>query len=195
MTSRDLVVVHDELDLDPGRVQLKFGGGLAGHNGLRSIAPTMGTQEFARLRIGIGKPPTKEQGADYVLRRPRANTASRWRLDVARAADAIETVLEYGLRRGPAARQRIVSEVADYAASSSVVAPSVRASLHAGSFVAVELRHATRSRGAGPRDDLLLAVTATSSDAEHVRRRAAGVARTRARSRSGPGGTLTPSSE
>ncbi|MHB8379925.1 MAG: aminoacyl-tRNA hydrolase [Acidimicrobiales bacterium] len=90
-----LVVVHDELDLEPGRLQLKFGGGLAGHNGLRSIAQTLGTQDFARLRVGIGKPPTKDQGADYVLRRPSGEGREAMGADVARAADAIETLLDY----------------------------------------------------------------------------------------------------
>lgn len=90
-----LVIVHDELDLEPGRVQLKFGGGLAGHNGLRSIAQTLGTQDFARLRVGIGKPPTKERGADYVLRRPSANGREALGADVALAADAIETILDF----------------------------------------------------------------------------------------------------
>lgn len=91
----DLVVVHDELDLEPGRVQIKFGGGLAGHNGLRSIAQTLGTQEFARVRVGIGKPPTKEQGANYVLRRPTGQLRESIRRDVALAADAIEALLDY----------------------------------------------------------------------------------------------------
>jgi PTH1 family peptidyl-tRNA hydrolase len=90
-----LVVVHDELDLEPGRLQLKFGGGLAGHNGLRSIAQTLSTQDFARLRVGIGKPPAKEQGADYVLRRPTGKSREAAQADVARAADAIETLLDY----------------------------------------------------------------------------------------------------
>lgn len=92
----ELVVVHDELDLEPGRLQLRLGGGLAGHNGLRSIASTVGTQDFSRLRIGIGKPPSKEQGADYVLRRPTGKQREAREADVARAADAIETLLEYG---------------------------------------------------------------------------------------------------
>jgi PTH1 family peptidyl-tRNA hydrolase len=91
----NLLVVHDELDLEPGRLQLRLGGGLAGHNGLRSIAQTLGTQEFARLRIGIGKPRSKEQGADYVLRRPTGAQREAIAGDVVRAADAIETVLEY----------------------------------------------------------------------------------------------------
>lgn len=90
-----LVIAHDELDLEPGRLQLKQGGGLAGHNGLRSIAQTLGTQDFARLRIGIGKPRTKEQGADYVLQRPTGARKSALALDVAAAADALEMLLDY----------------------------------------------------------------------------------------------------
>jgi PTH1 family peptidyl-tRNA hydrolase len=91
-----LVVVHDELDLEPGRLQLRVGGGLAGHNGLRSVAQVLGTREFARLRIGIGKPPSKEQGADYVLRRPSGARRKARDEDVARAADALETLLDVG---------------------------------------------------------------------------------------------------
>jgi len=92
-----LVVVHDELDLEPGRLQLKVGGGLAGHNGLRSIAATLGSTDFVRLRVGIGKPPSKEQGADYVLRRPSGARRAAQDDAVARAADAIETLLEVDL--------------------------------------------------------------------------------------------------
>jgi PTH1 family peptidyl-tRNA hydrolase len=90
-----LVVAHDELDLEPGRLQVKFGGGLAGHNGLRSIAKTLGTNDFSRLRIGIGKPPTKEQGADYVLQRPSGARKLAMAEFVTAAADAIETLLDY----------------------------------------------------------------------------------------------------
>ena len=90
-----LIIAHDELDLEPGRLQLKQGGGLAGHNGLRSIAQTLATQDFARLRIGIGKPPSKEQGADYVLRRPTGAKKMQLAQDVASAADAIEVLLDY----------------------------------------------------------------------------------------------------
>jgi PTH1 family peptidyl-tRNA hydrolase len=100
----ELVVVHDELDLEPGRLQLRLGGGLAGHNGLRSIAKSLNSQEFARLRIGIGKPPTKEQGADYVLRRSTGKHREAMEADVARAADAIETLLAYDFEE---AQQRI----------------------------------------------------------------------------------------
>jgi PTH1 family peptidyl-tRNA hydrolase len=90
-----LVIAHDELDLEPGRLQLKFGGGLAGHNGLRSIAKTLGTNDFSRLRIGIGKPPTKEQGADYVLQRPTGARKLAMAEFVEAAADALEILLDY----------------------------------------------------------------------------------------------------
>lgn len=90
-----LVIAHDELDLEPGRLQFKQGGGLAGHNGLRSIAQSLGTNEFARLRIGIGKPARKEQGADYVLQRPTGARKEALAVDVADAADAIELLLDY----------------------------------------------------------------------------------------------------
>lgn len=89
-----LVIVHDDLDLEPGRLQFKQGGGLAGHNGLRSIAQTLGTHEFARLRIGIGRPPSKERGADYVLQRPTGARKVALAAAVAAAADAIEVLLD-----------------------------------------------------------------------------------------------------
>lgn len=90
-----LVIAHDELDLEPGRLQFKFGGGLAGHNGLRAIAQTLGTHDFSRLRIGIGKPPSKEQGADYVLQRPTGARKLAAAEFVAAAADALEILLDY----------------------------------------------------------------------------------------------------
>jgi len=92
-----LVVVHDELDLPVGRIKVKFGGGLAGNRGLASIKAHLGTDEFARVRIGVGKPPGRQQGADHVLRRP--GKAERTELDVAieEAADAVETLLADGI--------------------------------------------------------------------------------------------------
>ena len=89
-----LVVVHDDLDLEPGRLQLRVGGGLAGHNGLRSLVKVLGTQDFARLRVGIGRPATKEQVTNYVLKRPVGAAKASLAEDVARAADALEVVLE-----------------------------------------------------------------------------------------------------
>jgi peptidyl-tRNA hydrolase, PTH1 family len=93
----DLVVVHDELDLPVGRIKLKVGGGLAGNNGLRSIVSHLKTQDFARVRIGIGKPPGRQQGADHVLRRP--GKAERAELDIAvvEAADAVEAIIAEGM--------------------------------------------------------------------------------------------------
>jgi PTH1 family peptidyl-tRNA hydrolase len=98
-----LIVVHDDVDLEPGRLQARAGGGLAGHNGLRSLAQALGTQEFLRLRIGVGRPGRGDPRsvADYVL--------SPFELQddvgtlVARAADAVETVAREGVE---AAQQR-----------------------------------------------------------------------------------------
>lgn len=91
-----LVVAHDDLDLEPGRLQLRFGGGLAGHNGLRSITQVLGTQDFARLRIGIGRPLHKEQVTDYVLKRPTGTRKSDLAADVVAAADALEILVDTG---------------------------------------------------------------------------------------------------
>jgi peptidyl-tRNA hydrolase, PTH1 family len=91
-----LVVVHDELDLPPGRIRVKVGGGLAGHNGLKSIKAHLHSDAFVRVRIGVGKPPGRQSGADFVLRPP--GRAERAELDVAveEAADAVETILAEG---------------------------------------------------------------------------------------------------
>ena len=88
-----LVVVHDELDLPVGRIQVKAGGGLAGHNGLKSIKAHLHSDAFTRVRIGIGKPPGKQQGVDHVLKPP--GKAERTELAIAEelAADAVETIL------------------------------------------------------------------------------------------------------
>jgi peptidyl-tRNA hydrolase, PTH1 family len=93
----ELLVVHDDVDLAPGRLQARLGGGLAGHNGLRSIASSLGTQDFLRLRIGVGRP---ERGdprpvADYVLSEfaPEIDVEAL----VARSADAIESLARDGL--------------------------------------------------------------------------------------------------
>ena len=92
-----LVVVHDEMDLPVGRVQVKAGGGLAGHNGLKSIKSHLHSDAFTRIRIGIGKPPGRQQGVDHVL--SRLQGAPRTELDVAveLAADAVEVILAAGV--------------------------------------------------------------------------------------------------
>jgi PTH1 family peptidyl-tRNA hydrolase len=92
-----LLVVHDEIDFDPGRLQARLGGGLAGHNGLRSIAAHLGTPEFLRLRVGVGRPGRgdRRDPADYVLSNfePADDAESL----VARGANAVETIVREGL--------------------------------------------------------------------------------------------------
>ena len=93
-----LVVVHDELDLPLGTVRVKAGGGLAGHNGLRSIKSHIHSDGFTRIRIGIGKPPGgKEQGADHVLRAPSKKDRDALDVSIEVAADAVEFLLEHGV--------------------------------------------------------------------------------------------------
>lgn len=91
-----IVVVHDELDLPPGVVRVKVGGGLAGHNGLRSITQHLKSQEFVRVRIGVGKPPSKERGGEHVLSKVPASERSLLDEAVVRAADATELILKHG---------------------------------------------------------------------------------------------------
>lgn len=91
-----LVVVHDELDLPVGQFKLKLGGGLAGNNGLRSIKEHLKTDQFARIRIGIGRPPSAQRGADYVLRAPSKAEREELNIVLEEAADAVEMMLEQG---------------------------------------------------------------------------------------------------
>jgi PTH1 family peptidyl-tRNA hydrolase len=92
-----LLVVHDDVDLEEGRLQARLGGGLAGHNGLRSIAQTLGSQDFLRLRVGVGRPGRGDRRsvADYVLADfdPTVDVSEL----VGRAADAVETMARDGL--------------------------------------------------------------------------------------------------
>jgi PTH1 family peptidyl-tRNA hydrolase len=92
-----LLVVHDDVDLAPGRLQARLGGGLAGHNGLRSIASSLGTQDFLRLRIGVGRPERGDRRpvADYVLSgfEPEVDVEAL----VARSGDAVESLARDGL--------------------------------------------------------------------------------------------------
>ena len=92
-----LVIVHDELDLEVGRMKLKLGGGLAGNNGLKSIKQHLHTDDFARVRIGIGKPNHKTQGADHVLKRPGKGDRGELDVIVQEAADAVELILTDGI--------------------------------------------------------------------------------------------------
>jgi PTH1 family peptidyl-tRNA hydrolase len=92
-----IVIVHDELDLPPGTVRLKAGGGLAGHNGLRSIESHLHSREFLRVRVGIGKPPIAAQGAVHVLKRPPRAVREALREAVETAADSVERIAANGL--------------------------------------------------------------------------------------------------
>jgi len=92
-----LIVVHDELDLPPGRIRVKLGGGLAGHKGLQSIRDHLHTAEFVRVRVGIGKPPGRQSGADYVLRHPGKGERALLESAIQAAADAVEIVVNDGV--------------------------------------------------------------------------------------------------
>jgi PTH1 family peptidyl-tRNA hydrolase len=93
--ARALVIIHDELDLPPGALQVKEGGGLAGHNGLRSIEAHLHTTDFVRIRVGIGKP--RGEGADHVLSRPSRTERGLLEATTARAADALEVIVAEGV--------------------------------------------------------------------------------------------------
>ena len=92
-----IIIVHDELDLEPGVVKIKSGGGLAGHNGLASITQHLKTQDFLRVRIGVGKPPSKAQGGDHVLSKIPARERELLDISVQVAADAVQLIVAEGL--------------------------------------------------------------------------------------------------
>ncbi|SHH58094.1 peptidyl-tRNA hydrolase [Jatrophihabitans endophyticus] len=92
-----VVVVHDELDVPFGTLRVKRGGGDGGHNGLRSTSSALGSREYARVRFGIGRPPGRQDPADYVLRDFAAAERKDLGFEVDRAADAVEAVLTDGV--------------------------------------------------------------------------------------------------
>jgi len=94
-----LIVVHDELDLGPGRIQIKSGGGHAGNNGIRSIIEALGTQEFIRVRVGIGKPPPGDAGHGHILRPINRGGAAGPDETLDRAAEAVQAIVTDGLSR------------------------------------------------------------------------------------------------
>lgn len=98
-----VIVVHDELDVPFGSIKLKQGGGSAGHNGLKDITKALATPEYLRVRVGVGRPPGRQDAADYVLK--PFSTVERKELDlvIALAADAVEDLATQGLL---AAQQR-----------------------------------------------------------------------------------------
>lgn len=101
-----LVVVHDELDLPAHELRLKRGGGEGGHNGLRSISQALGTKDYVRLRVGIGRPPGRQDPADYVLSDFPGRERAELEVTLEEAADAVEQVVTLGLTE---AQQRLQS--------------------------------------------------------------------------------------
>ena len=101
-----MVVVHDELDLPFGVLRVKCGGGDNGHNGLKSLRRSLGSGEFYRVRVGIGRPPGRQDPADWVLREFSGSERKELDLIVERAADAVESLLSDGL----AAAQNIYND-------------------------------------------------------------------------------------
>ena len=97
VSPEQLVIVHDELDLPVAQLKVKSGGGLAGHKGLRSIVAHLHSQDFQRVRIGVGKPESKERGADHVLNRFGKRDRTEVDVTVEQAADAVEAIARDGV--------------------------------------------------------------------------------------------------
>lgn len=93
----DVIVVHDDLDLAPGRVMCKRGGGHGGHNGLRSLHDKLGTDEYLRVRVGVGRPPGRMDPADFVLQPLRGDALEELQDAVPHAAQAVLAILEHGI--------------------------------------------------------------------------------------------------
>jgi len=93
----DVVVIHDDLDIPFGDVRLKRGGGEGGHNGLRDITKALGTKEYVRVRVGVGRPPGRQDAAEYVLKPFSAAERKELALVVSDAADAVELLFSAGL--------------------------------------------------------------------------------------------------
>ena len=94
-----LVIIHDELDINPGTIRVKFGGGHAGHNGLRSICDKLGTRDWFRVRCGIGRPPGRMPVADYVLSLPKKDAADDFAQATDLGCEAALFLIEHGLEK------------------------------------------------------------------------------------------------
>ena len=92
-----VIAVHDEIEIPPDELMVKLGGGSAGHNGIRSLAQALGSQDFYRVRIGVGRPPGRQDPADFVLQRVGSSAWDDFAVSIARAADAVECLLTEGL--------------------------------------------------------------------------------------------------
>ena len=96
---QQMIVVHDEIDIDPGQLRVKVGGGDNGHNGLRSIRASLGSGDFYRVRVGVGRPPGRQDPADFLLSNFPASAREAVAVEVNRAADAVESLVTVGLDR------------------------------------------------------------------------------------------------
>jgi len=96
LTPNELIVIHDDLDLEPGRLRIKLSGGHGGHNGIKSIIEALGTPEFIRLKIGIGRPAPGQNSADYVLERVTQDEMAIIEPCLGRAVDALECLIHRG---------------------------------------------------------------------------------------------------
>ena len=95
----DLIVVHDELDIPSTSIRVKKGGGHAGHNGLRSIIDKIGSRDFYRVRVGVGRPPGKMKVPDYVLSAPRKEAKDDFDAVCYKASKAVLSLMEVGLEK------------------------------------------------------------------------------------------------
>lgn len=92
----DLIVVHDDIDIPAGAVRVKRGGGHGGHNGLRSLSECLGSGEYIRVRVGVGRPPGRMDPADYVLQPLRGESAEEFLASIPTAASCVMHVIEHG---------------------------------------------------------------------------------------------------
>jgi peptidyl-tRNA hydrolase, PTH1 family len=103
LEAQEVIAVHDELEIPPDELMLKFGGGTAGHNGLKSLGQALGTQGFLRVRVGIGRPPGRQDPADFVTQPLGRGQRNDFSVTITRAAEAVEALITEGLE---AAQQR-----------------------------------------------------------------------------------------
>lgn len=97
LTADDLILIHDDLDLEPGRLRIKRAGGHGGHNGIKSVVEALGTPEFVRIKIGIGRPASGQDSADYVLDPVNQEEMGVFDPCLDRAVDALECLIHRGI--------------------------------------------------------------------------------------------------
>ena len=96
LTANELIIVHDDLDLEPGRLRIRLAGGHGGHNGVKSVIEALGTPQFVRLKIGIGRPAPGQDSADYVLEPVTDDEMAVFEPCLERAVDAVECLIHRG---------------------------------------------------------------------------------------------------